>query len=384
MDCLQLQNCEISGLTLKQSFHESDELQWKDMCIYRAAAVLYRPKPIQGICDFLYAVKNKLCSYVVKKTGNPLFREPVVKALVRSMRKLPMDEYDVVIVVCAYYDAAEALLRYRNQYGLRAKTALYQVDPLAENKIYIQDNETQLQRYEQELYRTMDHVFTTPIIYKEKEKLGWDMSAVTALEFPLSFDSKPRQRRQPDDEIRCVYAGYLYGRLRDAGFTLDLFSRLDDPRIQLYIVGKGQEELLRAYQNGALKGRLHVLGEKGTVECDAILASADVLVNIGNTVNNQVPSKLFHYISFGRPILNITACEDCPTLPYMKKYPLSLTVADTQVADTKTAEAVQSWLQENCRKGIATTDILQLFADCTPAFIASKMLTKIEGRESYR
>lgn len=378
---MQQKGCEISGLTVKQSFHEASELRWDDIYIYRANTVLSRPRPIRGAYDFLYAAKNKVCSIFAAKRKNELYRERVVRALVRAMRKLPIQEYDVVIAACAYYEAAEALMRYKGRYGLKAKLALYQVDPLAENEIYLNNNESQLQTYEKALYQAVDHVFTTPIIYKTKEKLGWDMSSVTAVEFPLSLGSVSQKKPNSRDEIRCVYAGYLYGKLRDASFTLDLFSKLTDPRIRLYIVGKGQEQLLRTYESGQLKGRMLILGEKTATECDEILSEADVLINIGNTVSNQVPSKLLHYISFGKPILNITACKDCPTLSYTKRYPLSLDVADTKTADEKTVKTVCQWLQENYQRTVEHVEIMQLFEDCTPGFIAQSILTKIKGKE---
>ena len=364
---------QVEMLTVKNSFLERGIDTYDGMNIYRADSLLYAPAKRKCLRDYLFAIYKKL-SHRRISGAVVVYKDAVMRAMERTMEKMPMDDYDAVIAVCAYYEAAEALRRYIKKHPLRGRTILYQVDPLAENKIYIHDNETQLQQYEKDLYDTLDHIFTTPIIYKAKQKIGWDLSNVTALEFPISLEGLRQEVPREDQQIQCVYAGFLYGALRDASYALDLFSKIKDSNIHLYMVGKGQEELLRTYENNLLKGRLHILGEKSASECDEILLNADILVNIGNTVNNQVPSKLLHYISFRKPILNITACEDCPTVSYTSKYPLALTIQDTKMADEATAKATQEWLQENCRRTVGMEDILRIFKKCTPEHIANTIM----------
>ena len=142
-------------------------------------------------------------------------------------------------------------------------------------------------------------------------------------------------------------------------------------------MGRGQEDLIKRYSEEHLKGRLHYLGEKSTEECDNILADADILVNIGNTVQNQVPSKLFHYIGFGKPILNVIACEDCPTISYMKRYELSCTVKDVNDVFGE-AKKVQQWIIDNYKKRISLDKNKQIFEDCTPEYISNKIVSQIK------
>ena len=372
---IQKQGYRVDMLTLKHSYSDSPVDAYGEMTVYRADGLLYAPAKRKCLRDVLFAMSRRFVRIKMRGLA-PVYKKLATCAIEHKMKTLPMNEYDAVIAVCAYYDAAEALRRYMGKHPLRGRTALYQVDPLAENKIYIRDNEAELQQYEKSLYEKMDRVFTTPIIYKAKQERGWDMSNVTALEFPLSIKKNVAQVGA-DEQIRCVYAGFLYGTIRDASYTLDLFSKLENSNIHLYMLGKGQEDLLRAYENGPLKGRLHILGEKPTAECDEILSKANVLVNIGNMVNNQVPSKLLHYISFGKPILNITACEDCPTLPYMHRYPLALSIRDTKTADTDTVRVAQAWLEENRDRIIQREEIMQIFEDCTPRYITKTILKNL-------
>ena len=360
--------CCVEGLTVKQNFCDEAEIDYKGMSIYKADCVLYPAVTIRCAKDFFYKVYQRLKN---SKREKAVYTERVVRALVKKMKCLPMERYDWVIALCAYYEAAEALARYKREYGLNAKTALYQVDPLAGNQTFNRDDPLELQAYEETLYRTFDHVFTTPVILQEKKRLGWDTAAVTALELPISLEQH-EVKVAKRDEIRCVYAGYLYGQLRDASFTLRLFAQMQDPRIQLYFVGNGQKKLLSAYNKGALKGRLHLLGEKPAKECDEILADADVLVNIGNTVNNQTPSKLLHYLGFGKPILNVISCVDCPSLSYVENYPLVLNVDGTRQEPADVTE-IQEWITENRGKKVDYSEVAKLLTHCTPEYIAEQI-----------
>ena len=46
-------------------------------------------------------------------------------------------------------------------------------------------------------------------------------------------------------------------------------------------------------------------------------AQADVLLNLGNAVDNQLPSKLFDYFAAGKPVLHLCVIENDPALPYL-------------------------------------------------------------------
>ena len=59
-------------------------------------------------------------------------------------------------------------------------------------------------------------------------------------------------------------------------------------------------------------------------EAAALENRADVLVSLGNTYDNQMPSKLFGYFATGKPVLHLAVSENDPTLPYLARYPLAL------------------------------------------------------------
>ena len=372
--------CIVDGLSFKTNFSDPKVQKHGNATVYRADWLLGSPRRIKCLRDFQFKLFGKLRSMVKKRANtSPIYKEKKVSALIRTMKKMSINKYDAIIAVCAYYDAAEAVVRYKEKYGFDGKIILYQVDPLAENAIYASLGAEHNIRYEKNLYKVFDHVFTTPIVMKQKGETDWDLSNVTALEFPIVFqDYATKQDEDKNGEIKCVFAGLLYGKLRDATYTLKLFSELNDPNIHLYMIGKGQNELLESYANGALKGRLHLLGEKSVTECDELLSHADVLVNIGNTVNNQVPSKLLHYIGFGKPILNIVCSQSCPTIPYMARYPLALNVEDVGSVSESLADSVKKWLYNIKSATLSAEYLKELFRSCTNEYISEQIVAQAE------
>ena len=368
---------EVSGLTVKSGFADADRYSYGAMTVYRADCVFHSPLSVECPKDFVYKAVNRIKRTFFKpKTPGTVKKRDVVRALVDKMRRVSAHSYDCILAVCAYYDAAEAVARYKKRYAPKTPILLYQVDPLAENITY--GGADSLLAYERDLYTTYDHVFTTPTVYKQKQKLGWDLSNVSTLMFPADFDEKKECPREEREEIRCVYAGQLYGGLRDATYTLELFSAITDPRVHLYFVGKGQEELLREYENGKLRGRLHVLGIKTTEECDRILAEADVLVNIGNTDKYFIPSKLFHYFGFGKPIVNVIADRECPGLPFASQYGLSVNVSVDEDFSAN-VEKTERWIAEHYKENVSIRDVSERFRECSPEYIAQTIIDTIHG-----
>ena len=109
---------------------------------------------------------------------------------------------------------------------------------------------------------------------------------------------------------------------------------------------------------------VHDLGILEPRVCDHEVAASDVLLSIGNRDPYLVPSKLFKYMSSGKPIIHIKrGCADC-CQPYLDRYPLSLVVDDVDSGCLK--DSVEEFL--NHLQSIETFefDPAELFPEATP------------------
>ena len=61
-------------------------------------------------------------------------------------------------------------------------------------------------------------------------------------------------------------------------------------------------------------------------KCVEALSKSNILINVGNTITNQLPSKVFEYISMGKPIINFYFDEEDMGLKIFKQYELAFNI----------------------------------------------------------
>ena len=107
----------------------------------------------------------------------------------------------------------------------------------------------------------------------------------------------------------------------------------------------------------------------------AFIRRADFLINLGNTMTNQVPSKIFDYISTGIPIINICKSESCPTIPYMNRYRLAINIVESQdeAEKDRQADAIQYFIQSNLGLRNSSEFIVKEFYQNTPQYVESQL-----------
>lgn len=75
------------------------------------------------------------------------------------------------------------------------------------------------------------------------------------------------------------------------------------------------------------------------------IAEADILLNIGNLIPNMVPSKIFEYMSYLKPIISTCDISNEPSATYLRQYPLALLLSkDTPPKEN--AEKIAHFIRE--------------------------------------
>lgn len=369
IDALRGRGVGVSCLTVKRSLCDADVTEYR-------GAVLHHVNYIDGlrhgrmpVRDLVHTVRRAVRIRRVKKSA---FDPLLVCRLSRKLRILIADA-DAVIAVCSCYDAAAAMLRAVGD--TETATVLFKFDPLSGNVSYRAKDPEMLARYERRLVEECDLVFAPPFI---RRFIPDDIrEKVQAAELPALTEKRCAPHSEHKDEILCVYSGDFFSGIREPEFMLELFARFTDPRIKLCVLSGRERERFIPYENGALAGRLNVVGHVGERECEKILESADVFVNVGNLVPNQLPSKLFSYMSRGGVILNIHTLPDCPTLDYTKDYPLALNVQASLPVTDESAHDVERWILANLDERVPFETVRRTFGRCTPEYVADEILSAI-------
>jgi len=177
-------------------------------------------------------------------------------------------------------------------------------------------------------------------------------------------------------KINLLFAGNFYEKIRSPEYLLDLMDAVPDT-LCLHVLGglygSFNENILTHLQRLQESGRLKLHGSVPAVQARAAMDQADVLVNIGNTVENQLPSKIFEYFSTGKPVIHIQKIQNCPCVPYMERYQNMLILPETDTVDRNAARLAEFCTGE--RTAIPFAVIKERFDSCTIPFVADLLLS---------
>lgn len=333
--------------------------------------------------------------------------------------------YDAVIAVAAPYHAAIALAAAR----VGGKKAAWLMDPYSQNRGWAVPARALAE--ETAIYRAMDAIFVTRLMEPDYAP-GGPFAAfgpkVHRLEFPALVAAEGAARAVHADAgaagpehpaaqspapadaaraaqkaadgpagpaaaapgasgIRCVFVGSLYPELRTPEFALRLFLALADEELTLAFFGGGWEHFppespvgrLRAEAEARLGKRLEIHGPVPPAEARRQMAGADILLSLGNTVANQLPSKVFEYCGAGLPVLHLAERPDDAALPYFARWPLACAVQRSEGLGPAVLARVRSFLHGNAGRRLPFAEAERLFAENTPAAVAARLLALLGG-----
>lgn len=219
-----------------------------------------------------------------------------------------------------------------------------------------------------------DVIITTPFIYQSFMDHGYTRydSKFVSVGFPMIKEHGVTARRQSDGKIRLLFCGWLCSGIRSPKYFLDILSRLDE-RFVVTFMGRECEKLTERFEVQT-KAELITLPQQPYETALQAMADADVMINIGNSVPVHMPSKTLEYINTGKPFVNFYKMDDCPTLYYTKRYPLCLNLPERDPnVDAAAARFIEFCVQSK-GKTVDRAYIETEYANCTPEYIAQKIL----------
>lgn len=207
----------------------------------------------------------------------------------------------------------------------------------------------------------------------------WRHKLVTA-EFPGIMDQIPAETAISfdKDKVNLLFAGNFYEKIRGPEYLFSLMDAMPEHvclNILGGVYGSFAPEVLAHMDKLVAKGKLKMLGTVPAAQARAAMRQADFLVNLGNAIENQLPSKIFEYFSTGKPVIHIQKIPSCPCLPYLERYQNGLVLSEAETV-SQNAEKTMAF----CAAGTKTLPcetVRSRFAECTIPYVADLILNKI-------
>lgn len=304
----------------------------------------------------------------------------VLKKIVELDKK---HNYDIVISASQPFNSHYIVEKFKDIKGDKFKWIIFEFDPFAYNDGIKVSKRSRRQMYndEKRILQKCDVICLTPELYdyyKKKDFIKLD-SRVKILPFAnleqIKFDStKVSKNFMIDNKINCLFTGRLYRDIRNPKRLLDVFSILDDEIHLLVMTNFSIKEIKDYSPNGYLPS---VISFQNRDTALYNLIHANVLVNIGNTVEHQVPGKIFEYMSTGKPIIHFSKIMNDPALKYLKRYPNVLIINEWEFDKFNYKEEVEKFCKDNQNHILTYEEVNESLGEYSGELVQDKFMSII-------
>lgn len=254
----------------------------------------------------------------------PVISRGYSKRIYKLIQSLHLKEsFDIVVPIYTQIDTIIAANHLKHRYP-NIKVVPYMLDSLAAGYGPKQfSKECIVKRglkWEEKLFKEVDHIVmmkSSEDFYMRHKGLPY-MNKVSFLDIPL-FVNNCKKTISSNDTLLISYVGSIPAHIRNPRYFLDVFRTLDNTNVKLLLVGPSTcESLIQQYlKSDARIERIQRVSHSKALE---IIEKSDILLNLGNNLTTMMPSKIFEYISTGKPIISTAPILNEPCISYLDRY----------------------------------------------------------------
>lgn len=261
--------------------------------------------------------------------------------------------YDIVISASQPFQSHYIAEKFKNIRGDNLKWIVFEFDPYAYNNGIRASKRRRKKMYFDEIkvLEKSDATCLTQELYEyyKKENFIQVTPKVHILPFAnlekIEFDStKVNKNFMIENKINCLFTGRLYDDIRNPKKLLEAFSMLGN-EIHLSMMTNFSIRDMQVYSPRGYLPSVIPFQNRDTALYN--LLCADILVNVGNDVEHQVPGKIFEYMSTGKPIIHFSKIKNDPALKYLDRYPNVLIINEWEYDKLSCMNKMEKFCKDN-------------------------------------
>jgi len=271
----------------------------------------------------------------------------VKKATRKAEELFKINNYDTIIS-CSF-----PFSMHKIAYNLKKKHNVtwiaYQFDPHTFNHTLMNDGLIKDRLSEEIKILTLaDKIFLPNENYEENLKTELAVLKDKYYTIPFALIKRPNIEMENKENLKIIFtfAGTLYENIRTPFNMLEFFKNVElDYEIQLFYITESSLETKLLDYKKEFKDKLKLYPNESKDKCDEAIIQSNILINIGNEMANQTPSKVYELISYGKPIVNFYTIDDDTSKKVLKDYPLVFNI--NKDYSTKDVESFKKFCVEN-------------------------------------
>lgn len=375
MDCLKNKGYQVDVLSVKQSAndvflevqdgsrviklenYQSKFLKHFGKC-FKANKWHEVPGIVRKVLGGIYSLKGMFREKTNYVALDSLSYSNIYKQITKVENK-----YDIIISFCMPF-TWNVIAYNMMKKGLADRWYSILLDAYVHNKTLNPSKINYRKKLENTYLSKANYVFVADGTIEENMRQGYipDFAEkLLQIHLPVLTESKKQStvKKEKNKKTSLVYTGHFYDQIRNPEKMLDILSHLEKDN-EIRIFGDGCEEIIENKKQLFKDGNFLFGGRISHKQCLEEVDGADILINLGNTVTNQMPSKIFEYISYGKPIINFYFTEEDMCLKVFEKYPLVYSINLNDYNETH-IEELKKFIEKNKRKQLdydsATKDL---------------------------
>jgi hypothetical protein len=197
---------------------------------------------------------------------------------------------------------------------------------------------------------------------------------ITYVEHPLLIKLKGtchKPGKSIDSPIKLTYAGSFLKGYVDPNYFFKLFfhknfKNFKNFEINLYSRGNCGDLVNNFILNNPVNSTNH--GSVNFEKAQKAICDADFLINVAETSGKQMSSKIFTYMSAGKPIIHFYSYEDDINKLILDKYPLVVCIKQDLSKLMENVLIVEDFIINNNNKFISFELVRDIYPDALPRF----------------